>query len=174
MSQEESPSRGGKRVLRGGSGLIIAYLAFGLSLSAAQNLWGAVSGHLSAFVWTGSLVSNAATNHVVRAPTRAPTMAAKAGIAWPMSLACSGSTVVPVATKGALIRRTATDWPLPSIARSRADRQPSTSSGRLRFQPIFSVSGALAKWFQDDPVGREIDMVTFKEGLNCRSLMVAP
>ena len=46
-------------MLRGGSDLIIAYLAFGLSLSAAQNLGGAVSGHLSAFVWTGSIVGNA-------------------------------------------------------------------------------------------------------------------
>jgi hypothetical protein len=34
-------------------------LAFELSLSVAQNLWGAVSGHRSAFVWTGSVVGTA-------------------------------------------------------------------------------------------------------------------
>jgi hypothetical protein len=38
---------------------LVVYLAVGLSMSFAQNLYGAVTGGLTAFAWTGSLKHNA-------------------------------------------------------------------------------------------------------------------
>jgi hypothetical protein len=38
---------------------IAIYLGIGFSISFAENFWGALTGGLSAFVWTGSLKDNA-------------------------------------------------------------------------------------------------------------------
>jgi len=39
--------------------LIAIYLGIGFSISFAENVWGAATGGLSAFVWTSSLKTNA-------------------------------------------------------------------------------------------------------------------
>ncbi|HXO92540.1 MAG TPA: hypothetical protein VN825_00305 [Candidatus Acidoferrum sp.] len=61
MNQNQTISPSGKKrrwrylVLR----LIAIYLGIGLAISCAGNLWGATTGGVSAFVWTGSLKGNA-------------------------------------------------------------------------------------------------------------------
>jgi hypothetical protein len=39
--------------------VVAIYIGIGLCISFAENLWGAATGGLSAFVWAGSLKSNA-------------------------------------------------------------------------------------------------------------------
>ena len=38
--------------------ILVGYLAIGLAISLAQNLWGALTDGLTAFSWTGSLAGN--------------------------------------------------------------------------------------------------------------------
>ena len=39
--------------------IVAIYLGIGFSISFAENVWGAATGGLTAFVWTGSLKTNA-------------------------------------------------------------------------------------------------------------------